>query len=66
MILQHQNNNENSGRKLQAVICEVDKSINENVADEKPVRHEISIRQLKKQLKKKNLNTNKDDNVSVN
>ncbi|PWA78428.1 hypothetical protein CTI12_AA209190 [Artemisia annua] len=67
-LTQVSENNENSGRELQAVIGEEDKSINENVVDEKPVRHEISIRQLKKQLKKlsikKNSDTNKDDKVA--
>lgn len=68
-LTQVSENNENSGRKPQAVIGEADKSINENVVDEKPVRPEISIRQLKKQLKKlsvkNNSNTNKGDKVSV-
>ncbi|GJU30687.1 3-phosphoglycerate kinase [Tanacetum coccineum] len=50
-LTQVSENNENSGKKLQAVIGEEDKSINVNVVDEKPMRHGISSRQLKKQLK---------------
>ncbi|GJV30270.1 NAC domain-containing protein, partial [Tanacetum coccineum] len=68
-LTQVSKNNENSGKKLQAVIGEEDKSINVNDVDEKPMRHVISSRQLKKQLKKlsinNNSNTNKDDTADI-
>ncbi|GKA03029.1 hypothetical protein Tco_0675810 [Tanacetum coccineum] len=61
-LTQVSGDNDNSGRKLQGVIGEEDKSINANAVDEKPMRHGISIRQLKKQLKKLSIKNNSDSN----